>query len=55
MFNPVREERKELGNGEIVVARGVYFNTISREYNWLTFTKSGSCKKLSTALKKAGF
>ena len=55
MFNLIKEEKTNLGNGETVVAKGVYFNTISKEYTWMTFTKSGSCKKLETAMRKAGF
>lgn len=42
-------------NGEGLVKKGVYFVKETNEYFWMTFTKSGYCKKLSTAMKKAGF
>ena len=50
----IKEIRQEAGNNETAIARGVYQND-DGTFSWLTFTKSGTCKKLKTAMKKAGF
>ena len=39
-----------LNNNESIVS-GVYKEN-DNTYTWITFTKSGNCKKLSTAMKK---
>lgn len=44
----------DMGNNETAIARGVYQND-DGSYFWVTFTRSGTCKKLATAMKKAGF
>ena len=44
----------DMGNNETAIARGVYQND-DGTFSWITFTKSGSCKMLKTAMKKAGF
>ncbi len=42
----VREDNK--------VEQGV-FQESNGSYLWVTYTKSGNCKSLSTAMRKAGF
>ncbi len=42
----IREDNK--------VEQGV-FQEKDGSYTWMTYTKSGNCKKLATAMKKAGF
>jgi hypothetical protein len=42
----IREDNK--------VEQGV-FQEANGTYLWVTYTKSGNCKKLPTAMKKAGF
>lgn len=49
----IKEIRTELGNNESAIAKGVYQNAAG-SYSWLTYTRSGECKKLATAMKKAG-
>lgn len=51
----IKEIKTNMGNNESLVAKGVYFNKDTNEYHWLTYTRSGFCKKLKTALLKAGF
>lgn len=50
----IKEIRTEAGNNESAIARGVYQNN-DGSYTWITFTKSGSCKTLKAAMRKAGF
>ena len=50
----IKEIRQETGNNESAIVRGVYQND-DGTFSWITFTKSGSCKMLKTAMKKAGF
>lgn len=54
MTKTIKEQVIETGNNETAVAKGVYENE-DGTYLWLTFTRSGTCKKLSTAMKNAGF
>ena len=54
MTKTIKEQVIEMGNNETAVAKGVYKNE-DGTYLWLTFTRSGTCKKLSTAMKNAGF
>ena len=54
MTKTIKEQVVEMGNNETAVAKGVYENEDST-YSWHTFTRSGTCKKLSTAMKNAGF
>ena len=42
----IREDNK--------VEQGV-FQEPNGSYLWVTYTKSGNCKKLATAMRKAGF
>ena len=41
-----------MNNNESIIKAGVY--KIGNEYKWITFSRSGYCKTLKTALKKAG-
>jgi hypothetical protein len=50
----IREKKVKMGNNETAIAKGVYQNN-DGSFSWITFTRSGTCKKLETALKKAGF
>ena len=49
----IREEKISMGNNETMVAKGVYQND-DGTYTWLTFSRSGQCKRFSTAIRKAG-
>lgn len=49
----IKEIRIDMNNNESAIAKGVY--KTNNGYEWLTFTRSGTCKTLKTALKKAGF
>lgn len=44
----------DMGNNESAIARAIYQND-DGSYFWVTFTRSGTCKTLKTAMKKAGF
>lgn len=50
----IKEIKVNMNNNESAIAKGVY-QLKDGSYNWLTFTRSGNCKKLATAMKKAGF
>lgn len=50
----IKEEKTDLGNNETAIKRGVYQNA-DGSYTWITYTRSGTCKKRATAMKKAGF
>ena len=50
----IKEIRANMGNNESAIARGVYQNA-DGSFSWITFTRSGTCKTLKTAMKKAGF
>lgn len=50
----IKEIKINQGNNESAIARGVYQND-DGSFSWITFTRSGSCKTLKTAMKKAGF
>lgn len=54
MEKTIKEIKINMGNNESAIAKGVYENE-DGTYSWLTFTRSGTCKKLSTAMEKAGF
>lgn len=49
----IKEERTDMNNNESAIKRGVY--QTESGYEWLTYTRSGECKTLKTALRKAGF
>ena len=50
----VREEKTKMNNNESVIKRAVYQNE-SGSFTWMTYTRSGECKKIETAMRKAGF
>ncbi len=50
----IREERTNINNNESLVKKGVYQES-DGSYSWLTYTRTGTCKKLETAMRKAGF
>lgn len=50
----INEIRQEAGNNESAIVKGVY-QELDGSYTWVTFTKSGTCKTMKTAMKKAGF
>lgn len=47
----ITETRENLGNNESRVKAGIYLTT-DNEYWWLTYTRSGVCKRLKTAQNK---
>ena len=49
----IKEEKTKMNNNESVIKKGVY--QTDSGYFWMTYTRSGECKKLKTAFKKAGF
>ena len=49
----IKEIREDRNNNESVVRAGVY-QLADGTYEWLTYTRSGECKKLATAMRKAG-
>lgn len=50
----IKEVKVSMGNNESAIAHGVYQND-DGSFSWVTFTRSGTCKTLKTAMKKAGF
>lgn len=50
----IREDRVEMNNNESAIKKAVYQNN-DGSFTWMTYTRSGGCKRLKTALKKAGF
>ena len=50
----IKEERTEMNNNESQIKKAVYKEN-NGSFTWLTYTRSGNCKTLKTALKKAGF
>ena len=50
----VREEKMVMENNESSVVRGV-FQREDGSFSWITLHRAGDCKRLETALKKAGF
>ena len=50
----IKEIRTNMGNNESAIARGVY-QSDDGSFSWITFTRSGTCKTLKNAMKKAGF
>lgn len=50
----IKEIKETENNGDTMVKKGVYF-TDENEYHWVTATRSGYCKTLATAMRKAGF
>ncbi len=50
----IKEEKIDMENNSSRIAKGVYQNA-DGSYTWITFTRSGECKRLATAMKKAGF
>jgi hypothetical protein len=53
MGKTIKEIKIDLGNNESVIGRGVYQND-DGSYFWITYSRSGVCKRLETAMKKAG-
>jgi len=50
----IKEIRDNMNNNESAVRKGVY-QLLDGSFEWLTYTQSGTCKKLATAMRKAGF
>jgi hypothetical protein len=50
----IKETKENMGNNETRVIAGIYL-TDDNEYWWITSVNSGTCKKLSTALKKINY
>lgn len=50
----IKEIKINMGNNESAIKSGVYQND-DGSFSWVTLTKSGNCKRLATAMKKAGF
>ena len=48
----IYEKKTNLGNNETSIQKGIYKTPSG--YKWLTYTKSGECKNLKTAMKKVG-
>jgi len=49
----IKEIRDDMQNNSSRIRKGVYKTKTG--FQWVTYTKSGECKKLQTAMKKAGF
>lgn len=45
------EKKENRNNNESVIVKGIY-QLNDGTYEWMTYTRSGNCKKLNTALKK---
>lgn len=54
MEKTIKEIKMNMGNNESIIRAGVY-QEADGTYRWLTATRCGSCKRLETAMKKAGF
>ena len=54
MKTTIKEELTNMNNNESQIRRGVY-QEVDGSFTWITYTRSGNVKKLSTAMKKAGF
>ena len=52
ILETIKEKKEDMGNNESAIESGVYLT--SDGYMWLTYSKSGTCKKLATAMRKAG-
>ncbi|MDA3939616.1 MAG: hypothetical protein PF693_09935 [Spirochaetia bacterium] len=50
----IKEIRDDMNNNESAIRKGVY-QLADGLFEWLTYTRSGECKKLSTAMRNAGF
>ena len=50
----IKEIKQKNGNNTSVIAKGVY-QELDGTFTWVTYTKSGNCKRRTTAMKKAGF
>ena len=50
----IKEIRLESGNNESAIVKGVYQEN-DGSYTWITLSRSGNCKRLATAMNKAGF
>ena len=49
----IKEIKLHSNSNETLTRKGVY--QVEDGYMWVTLTKSGYCKRLATAMKKAGF
>jgi len=49
----IKEIKEDMGNNESAIEAGVYL-TSNNDYMWCTYSQSGTCKKLATAMRKAG-
>ncbi|MCP4395541.1 MAG: hypothetical protein GY804_14935 [Alphaproteobacteria bacterium] len=52
ILETIKEIREDMGNNESAVEAGVYKTT--EGFMWVTYSQSGTCKRLATAIKKAG-
>jgi len=52
VLKTLAEIKVDLGNNESQVKKGVYLLE-DNSFLWMTFTQTGTCKQLKTALKKA--
>jgi len=50
----ITEKKQDMGNNESIVTAGIYLQK-DGSYWWLTSTRSGYCKRLSTAQKKISY
>ena len=50
----ITESKISLDNNESLISKGIY-KELDGSYTWLTATRSGNCKKLSTAKSKVNF
>ena len=49
----VIEIKENMNNNESQIAKGIYQEK-DGSYFWMTYTRSGNCKKLETAKRKIG-
>jgi hypothetical protein len=49
----IKEITEKRNNNESVIVKGIY-QLSDGSYNWMTYTRSGNCKTLVTAIKKIG-
>jgi len=47
----ILEERTDMKNNDSVIKKGIY-QLEDGSFEWMTYTRSGNCKTLKTALKK---